>query len=335
MNRKIREILKGKLLVAAVLILSAAAGSICSASERKEGEEVSIITAVDLRSAVAFASDGGHEAVLSDYTGDDATLFLAESAGEGAVYLKNRSTGLYLAPENNSPESGVRAEERAFTGEDAQKWIFESLPDGHFVVASKLGTVLDLAGSGTDEGTAVLLCSRNGGLNQEWDLIRNGEIPSGAELERGTNITGAVPSGRYIITSGLDDHLMLCTEEGPKDGSGLEIADSSAKGIRIFQIAEQEDGTCSILAEDADGLSLDVLDASAEPGAVLQLRSYDGTIGQRWEIIPAEEFGYYQIRSGLGTVLDVYKERKVSGTKVGMFSPTGGRNQIWRLFRIG
>ena len=317
------------------LFMAGAFGSACYASDLLEGDEISIITAVDLRSAVAFAFDGGREAVLSDSTGDEEALFLAEDAGDGTVYLKNQGSGLYLAAENNSPESGVRAEEREFTGEDAQKWTLESLPDGHFLIASKLGTVLDLAGAGTDEGTAVLLCSRNGGLNQEWDLLREGEVPSGVNMERGTNITGHVPSGRYMITSGLDDHLMLAAEEKPEDGSRLEITDSSDRGISVFQIAEKDDGTYSIQAGDTDGLSLDVRDASPEPGAVLQLRSYDGTPGQSWEIVPAEEFGYYQIRSGLGTVLDVYKERKVSGTKVGMFSSTGGRNQIWRLFRIG
>ena len=78
------------------LFMAGAFGSACYASDLLEGDEISIITAVDLRSAVAFASDGSREAVLSDSTGEDAALFLAEDAGDGTVYLKNQGSGLYL-----------------------------------------------------------------------------------------------------------------------------------------------------------------------------------------------------------------------------------------------
>ncbi|MBQ9064893.1 MAG: RICIN domain-containing protein [Blautia sp.] len=299
------------------------------------GAAFAVISAVDLSSAVCPGGEDGSEAVIREYSGDDSMLFTARETGDGSWYLENPGSGLYLAVSDNSSESGAGTALRELTGDDGEKWFITGLPDGHYEIASKLGTVLDLAGADTEEGTAVLLCSKNGGLNQEWDILPEGKMPPAAQGGRGDNITGDVMSGMYRITSALDDHLALTITDPAGDGSRLELCTYGEKDPQVFQIIDKGDGTFHILSAEDEGLSLDVKDASPEPGAVLQMRSFDATAGQIWSIVPSEEFGYYEIGSSLGTMLDVSKGIKKSGASVGMFSPTGGRNQMWRLFRVG
>ncbi|GAA1400786.1 hypothetical protein GCM10009639_42320 [Kitasatospora putterlickiae] len=65
---------------------------------------------------------------------------------------------------------GVQVEQRTCNGNPEQRWSDANrFPDGtRLIVNLNSGLLLDLAGGGSADGTAVVQWAWNGGANQKW-----------------------------------------------------------------------------------------------------------------------------------------------------------------------
>ena len=78
------------------------------------------------------------------------------------------------------------------------------------------------------------------------------------------------------------------------------------------------------------GKSLDVANASSEPGANLWEYSWNGSNAQLWKFIVNSDGSYY-IKSKLGTVVDIFSGIIAEGTNIQMYTANGSDAQKWKL----
>lgn len=285
--------------------------------------------------------------VIWDNNQYDYQSFYIELQGDGYYKIISTLTEMSLAVKDASTESGAKLEMKTYDATPAQQWTFVPAEDGSFYILSALSNYIDCAEGNTENGNQMLLCGLNKNMNQRWFLLPQGhavgnigvkpDAPAGQPAAQGgEQVPSTVESGLYQITSAMDSNKALhIVGDSGSEGASLEILDNSGSGFQTFFIGDNGDGTYKISSDAAGGMSLDVKDASPESGALLQMRTYDMTAGQTWEIVPTEDGMHYYIKSSLGTCLDCSEASSENGTPVNMFEVTGGTNQKWNLQRVG
>lgn len=282
--------------------------------------------------------------VLEDKN-DDKQLYHIEIQSDGYYEILTADMSKSLSVKDASAENGAKLSLNEYSATIGQQWELVITEDGYFCISSPLGTYVDDPNGRMENGNAILMCEFNANPNQKWVLLpeglKLGDMAAlsveGVDAGGTARVDETVESGLYQITSAMDDQKALhVAGESNAEGSKLEIM-YKQKGTEYFTffIGDNEDGTYRILSDATGGLSLDVLDASPESGAHLQMRTYDATQGQRWIITPSADRTRYIIRSELGTCLDVDYASVEDGTPVNMFVVTGADNQLWNLHRIG
>ena len=89
---------------------------------------------------------------------------------EPAYFFIKSDMGRYLDVQWGSPAPGTPVHIWDFNGGDAQKWRIVPTSDGQATIVSKLGTSLEVGGTGSVNGTAVRMGSRGGSVVQRWVL---------------------------------------------------------------------------------------------------------------------------------------------------------------------
>lgn len=309
-----------------------------------------IASALDINKQLCVSGGSDEEdtpVVIWENDQYDYQSFYIELQDEGHYKIISTSTEMSLAVKDASTESGAMLEMKTYDATPAQQWIFIPAEDGSFYIQSALSTYIDCTEGNTENGNQMLLCALNRNTNQKWFLLPQGhavgnigEKPDAAAgqpaAQGGEQVPAMVESGLYQITSAMDSNKTLhVAGDSGSEGAALELLDNSGSGYQTFFIGDNGDGTYKISCDAAGGMSLDVKDASPESGAMLQMRTYDMTTGQSWEIVPTEDGQHYYIKSSLGTCLDCSGASSESGTPVNMFEVTGGTNQKWNLQRVG
>ncbi|MCD0468705.1 RICIN domain-containing protein [Flavobacterium sp. JAS] len=124
--------------------------------------------------------------------------------------IKNASSGLYLALENNSTaNSAFLVQSTSATG-NGQKWKFNTQGTAYVIINANSNKALDISGGTQTLGGNIIQYTITNGTNQQWNLI-----PAG--------------SNKYVIQSNLSNHYVL-DNPGSSTTSGTKIVQYSING---------------------------------------------------------------------------------------------------------
>ncbi|WP_055094680.1 RICIN domain-containing protein [Flavobacterium aquidurense] len=146
--------------------------------------------------------------------------------GSGNYYIIVKSTGLYLATENNSTADGIKVQQRTFASSNEFKWTVESLGGGYYkIINVNSGKSLDVENVSTANGANIQVWSYTGGLNQQWQLVQ--VEASAAKKVAVEEVTGSQDFSLYINPT--NEYLKINT---PNSGSGqVEVYNASGQSV--------------------------------------------------------------------------------------------------------
>lgn len=116
----------------------------------------------------ASAEDGAR---IQLYTSNetDAQLFQVDYQGKGYYRIVSKSSGKVLDVKDGSGKAGAKLQQMTWNGSDGQLWKFISCNDGTYYIKSKLGTVIEVAGTVTS-GADLQMNVINGSSVQKWGM---------------------------------------------------------------------------------------------------------------------------------------------------------------------
>ncbi|MDW8852928.1 RICIN domain-containing protein [Flavobacterium sp. MMLR14_040] len=133
--------------------------------------------------------------------------------GSGNYYIIVKSTGLYLAVENNGTADGLKVQQRSASTSNEFKWTVTSLGGGYYkIINLNSGKSLDVENVSTANGANIQVWSYTGGLNQQWQLV---QVESTAKMSAIEEVNSQSDLSIYINST--NDYLKINT---PNSGSG-------------------------------------------------------------------------------------------------------------------
>ena len=145
--------------------------------------------------------------------------------GSGNYYIIVKSTGMYLAPENNGTADGLKVQQKTFSASNEFKWTVTSLGGGYYkIINVNSGKSLDVENVSTANGANIQVWSYTGGLNQQWQLV---QVESTAK--KALTITeNESPNDMAIFINATNDYLKIDTNhEGNAEVELFSIAGQS------------------------------------------------------------------------------------------------------------
>ncbi|TPG38149.1 RICIN domain-containing protein [Flavobacterium pectinovorum] len=136
------------------------------------------------------------------------------SDGGGNFYIIVKSTGMYLAPENNGTGDGLKVQQKTFSASNEFKWTVTSLGGGYYkIINVGSGKSLDVENVSTANGANIQVWAYTSGLNQQWQLV---------QVETSTGKKAAITepnttSDFSLYINSTNDYLKINT---PNSGSG-------------------------------------------------------------------------------------------------------------------
>lgn len=136
------------------------------------------------------------------------------SDGSGNYYIIVKSTGMYLAPENNGTADGLKVQQKTFSASNEFKWTVTSLGGGYYkIINVNSGKSLDVENVSTANGANIQVWTYTGGLNQQWQLV---QVESTAK--KALMITeNESPNDMAIFINSTNDYLKIDTNH---EGNG-------------------------------------------------------------------------------------------------------------------
>jgi len=133
--------------------------------------------------------------------------------GSGNYYIIVKSTGMYLAVENNGIADGLKVQQRSASTSNEFKWTVTSLGGGYYkIINLNSGKSLDVENVSTANGANIQVWSYTGGLNQQWQLV---QVESTAKMSAVEEVNSQSDLSIYINST--NDYLKINT---PNSGSG-------------------------------------------------------------------------------------------------------------------
>lgn len=133
--------------------------------------------------------------------------------GSGNYYIIVKSTGMYLAVENNGTADGLKVQQRSASTSNEFKWTVTSLGGGYYkIINVNSGKSLDVENVSTANGANIQVWSYTGGLNQQWQLV---QVESTAKKVTVEDVNASSDLSIYI--NNANDYLKINT---PNSGSG-------------------------------------------------------------------------------------------------------------------
>ena len=150
------------------------------------------------------------------------------SDGSGNYYIIVKSTGMYLAPENNGTGDGLKVQQKTFSASNEFKWTVTSLGGGYYkIINVNSGKSLDVENVSTANGANIQVWSYTGGLNQQWQLV---QVESTAK--KALTITeNESPNDMAIYINPTNDYLKIDTNH---EGNG-EVEVFSITGQSVLK----------------------------------------------------------------------------------------------------
>lgn len=305
---------------------------------------------------------------------------------DGSYTLICAANGLALdVPGCNAATVGTQVWQYAPNGTNAQKFMFEELADlpqtnmgsdtvtvtvpttkiseGVYIIASKLGTVIDIAGASINEGANTNMYASNQtaaqrflvvpvGVNDDaWEYAfinvkshrlltaSSSNVFQGAKaLTNGARwIVTAAADGSYVIYNVLTGKVLSVVGNSAANCARLTTSnDSNATGQRwIFQDTQTiEDGAYTLTSAAVPDLVMDDTSGSGDRGNKFTAQNANGTLAQDFAFTYMPDSGYYEVtcyRSGL--VLDVPGASSNNGTQLQQYDRNGTWAQRWAVVR--
>lgn len=124
--------------------------------------------------------------------------------------IKNASSGLYLALENNSTANSAFLVQATSSTGNGQKWKFNAQGTAYVIVNANSNKAIDISGGTQTIGANVIQYTISNAVNQQWNLV-----------SAGTN--------QYVIQSNMSSHYVL-DNPGSSGTSGTKITLYSING---------------------------------------------------------------------------------------------------------
>ena len=256
------------------------------------------------------SSDNFANVELDSLKNISAQRFEVEYVGNGYYKIVAEHSGKSLDILNGSEKKNANLQQYAWNSSDAQLWKFVKADNGTYYIRSKLGTTIGLATSNVVSGTNVCMDQVNGNNIQKWVLKKAENAP--------------VANGRYVISNAKFSENVISI-----NGQNATLGTYVGAKNQMFDIKYMGAGYYQILSVQS-GKSLDVANASSEPGANLWEYSWNGSNAQLWKFIVNSDGSYY-IKSKLGTVVDIFSGIIAEGTNIQMYTANGSDAQKWKL----
>lgn len=183
------------------------------------------------------------------------------SDGAGNYYIIVKSTGMYMAVENNGTANGLKVQQKTFSNSNEFKWTVESLGGGYYKITNvNTGKSLDVESVSTANGANIQVWDYTGGLNQQWQLV---QVESTAKKALSINPEeNENTADMAIFIDEVSDHLKIETNhEGSAD-------------VQIFNVSGQ-----SVLKRNVNFVkgNLSEIEVSRLPKGVYVVRVNDST----------------------------------------------------------
>lgn len=148
------------------------------------------------------------------------------SDGAGNYYIIVKSTGMYLAVENNGTANGLKVQQKTFSSSNEFKWTVASLGGGYYKVTNvNTGKSLDVENVSTANGANIQVWDYTGGLNQQWQFV---QVESTAKKALTITEDGESTNDMAIFINSANDYLKIDTNhEGSADVAIFNIAGQS------------------------------------------------------------------------------------------------------------
>ncbi|OXM99718.1 glycosyl hydrolase 53 family protein [Bifidobacterium vansinderenii] len=230
-----------------------------------------------------------------------------------------------------STGNGANVQLYGSNGTDAQIWKVTHDDDGYVTLKNaNSGKVLDVSGGSANNGANVQQYDSNGTYAQKWVAVKSGSA--------------------FKLVSALSPNLVIDVSGGSSaNGANVQIWDSNdtkaqrwsfsaAKTLRtrIDELAAEHksdvaEGTYEIASTAKDSMRFDVVGASRDDGANVQLYGANGTNAQRWKV-SIDAKGYATLTNvASGKVLDISGASTAEGANVQQYGSNGSWAQKWIL----
>ncbi|MHC0442973.1 RICIN domain-containing protein [Flavobacterium sp. 3-210] len=143
------------------------------------------------------------------------------SDGSGNYYIIVKSTGMYLAVENNGTANGLKVQQRTFVNSNEFKWTVASLGGGYYKITNvNTGKSLDVENVSTANGANIQVWDYTGGLNQQWQFV---QVESTAKKALAQTISAEEenPNDMVIFINSSNDYLKIDTNH--KGSAEVEV----------------------------------------------------------------------------------------------------------------
>ncbi|KRB56489.1 RICIN domain-containing protein [Flavobacterium sp. Root186] len=148
------------------------------------------------------------------------------SDGAGNYYIIVKSTGMYLAVENNGTANGLKVQQKTFSSSNEFKWTVASLGGGYYKITNvNTGKSLDVENVSTTNGANIQVWDYTGGLNQQWQFV---QVESTAKKALTITEENETSNDMAIFINSANDYLKIDTNhEGSADITIFNIAGQS------------------------------------------------------------------------------------------------------------
>ncbi|KOP39579.1 T9SS C-terminal target domain-containing protein [Flavobacterium sp. WLB] len=145
------------------------------------------------------------------------------SDGAGNYYIIVKSTGMYLAVENNGTANGLKVQQKTFSSSNEFKWTVASLGGGYYKVTNvNTGKSLDVENVSTANGANIQVWDYTGGLNQQWQFV---QVEATAKKALTITEDGESTNDMAIFINSANDYLKIDTNhEGSAEVAIFNIA---------------------------------------------------------------------------------------------------------------
>ncbi len=286
----------------------------------------------------------------------------------GYYKITNINSGKALDVNAASTESGANIQQYENNNSSAQRWkIVKNEDDTYSFIAQCSGKALDVNGAIYENGTNIQQYNINNSDAQRFKLEKTEIIDEGIVSIRKVDSVDKVidvkdnssKSGeevqlyekngslaqRFEIHKVKDDEVRIrtmssggwLTEEGKQEGSSVAQVGNSSSPVTDANTWKIEWNDGIVFKNKESGLYLDIDENSTNNGTKVQVwKKNNNQVSQRFLVIKEDLLGgWYEIKSALGTSIDLDNAGSEWGTNIHMWQSNGQNNQKFKFTKSG
>lgn len=234
-------------------------------------------------------------------------------AGNGEYFVVAQHSGQALDVPNCNFNAGTALMQWPILYNDCQKWKLHRMNDGSFMLQTRGGTVLDIAGISYDNGAAATVFNWLGADNQRFWI----------------NPVQTVGNGVYTIRAKHSGKVLEIGGANMNNGASAIQWDNFGYANQRWRITHLGNNEYTVVATHS-GKALDVPGCNFSNAVKLNQWDVFNNACQRWRIQPMPDNSFRFISSG-GQALDIAGASTGLGASATIFEWHGGDNQRFYL----